>query len=132
MEEKKELGFISCIPTIERDYIIGLNKSDFAYTAKELSESTKEYSPHINPIVELKSIVRKYDKCIDALMDIDMECYPEMYEAQEKKCHSLVKIYYNTKDMLYDRLNHLDIYNTDIEGMSSRNGMTSKKYLWME
>lgn len=126
MKEKK-LGFIGCIPRKEQEYLMNLNKSSSPYISKEgLCQSHEDYTKHsfyISGLANLQHIVSIYNKALDTLINIDMECYPEIHELQTNVCDSLVKAYYEEKDENYSYLGHLDIYNPDIEGMSSRNGM---------
>ena len=117
---------INFIPKPEQNYITNLKASDIALT---LEKPFEEYSHCKKYLSILKSIVIEYDKAIDKLMDIDIECYPESYDSQEEVCSSLVRLYYKVKDELYSYLSHLDIYNADLPGMSSRNGMISVKGL---
>ena len=116
----------------EQNYVMNLKRCNFPCTPEGVYELTEESLSYRNSVITLQNIVSRYSKAIDVLMDIDMEYYPEEYDSQEKVCHSLVKLYYTNKDELYSHLSHLDIYNADIEGMSSRNGMISEEYLWME
>ena len=139
MEEKKELSFIGHIPIKEQNYIMGLKipegvsplewseeYSEYEkslYKAKQSSLPIEESSEYINSVISLQMAVGMYIKAIDLLNDIDMECYPEIYDLQEKVCDELAKLYYHDKDFFYPHISHLDIYNTDIKGMSPRDGM---------
>lgn len=124
MEEKKFIGYI---PEKEQEYLMRLSESDSPYLSEDGKlKSEEEYTKHtffVSYLCNLQHLLGIYDKAGDALMDIDMECYPELYETQKKACDLLVKAYYEEKDEYYDFLGHLDIYNPDIEGMSSRDGM---------
>ena len=128
----KEKEFIGYIPKKEQEYLMRLSESDSPYIS-DLSEDGKlksegEYTKHtffVSYLCNLQHLVGIYSKTVDAFMDIDMELYPELYETQEKACDSIAKAYYEEKDSYHDFLGHLDIYNPDIEGMSSRNGMIS-------
>ena len=128
----KEKEFIGYIPKKEQEYLMRLSESDSPYIS-DLSEDGKlksegEYTKHtffVSYLCNLQHLVGIYSKTVDAFMDIDMELYPELYETQEKACDLIAKAYYEEKDSYHDFLGHLDIYNPDIEGMSSRNGMIS-------
>lgn len=126
----KEEKFIGYIPEKEQEYLMGLSESDSPYLSEDGKlKSEEEYGEHtsfVSYLWNLQHLVGIYDKAVDAFMDIDMECYPELYETQEKACDLIAKAYYEEKDLYYDFLGHLDIYNPDIEGMSSRNGMMPK------
>lgn len=119
MVQKKELDFMRYIPKPEQDYIMSFNESDSTYILLQLGKSTEEYLDCQKLINILKSIVVEYNKAIDTLMDIDMECNPEMYGLQEKLCETLTKLYYSTKNESYSCLSHLDIYNLKIPGMTA-------------
>ena len=128
----KEKEFIGYIPKKEQEYLMRLSESDSPYIS-DLSEDGKlksegEYTKHtffVSYLCNLQHLVGIYSKTVDAFMDIDRELYPELYETQEKACDLIAKAYYEEKDSYHDFLGHLDIYNPDIEGMSSRNGMIS-------
>ena len=128
----KEKEFIGYIPKKEQEYLMRLSESDSPYIS-DLSEDGKlksegEYTKHtffVSYLCNLQHLVGIYSKTVDAFMDIDMELYPELYETQEKACDLIAKADYEEKDSYHDFLGHLDIYNPDIEGMSSRNGMIS-------
>lgn len=129
MKEKKEPSFMTHIPQEEIKYLLSLDESSSPYITSEgicqSEEDCQKDCTYVNWLWNLQYIVEIYDKAIDLLNEIDMECYPEVYDLQEKVCQSLVETYYKEKDLYYDDLGHLDIYNPCIEGMSSRNGMIS-------
>lgn len=120
---QKEALFIPArdgfIPTCEVDYIRTLKASDVVLV---LEKPFEEYSYCKKLLSILQSIATEYYNANDKLMDIDMECDPELYDLQEKACESLVRLYYKVKDESYSHLGHLDIYNADDPRMSSRNG----------
>lgn len=104
MLQEKNFNFI---PMPEQNYITNLKASDIALT---LEKPFEEYSHCKKILSTLKNIVIEYSEAIDKLMDIDMECDPELYDLQEEVCGSLVRLYYKVKDESYSYLSHLDIY----------------------
>lgn len=121
--------FIDSIPEKEKKYLLRLNEFHSPYISEDGKfKSDEEYINHtffVSQLWNLQHIVSTYDKACGTLMDIDMECYPEIHKSQEKVCDLLVKAYYKEKDLYHDFLGDLDIYNPDIKGMSPRDGMIS-------
>ena len=89
---------------------MNLNKSSSPYISKEgLCQSHEDYTKHsfyISGLANLQHIVSIYNKALDTLINIDMECYPEIHELQTNVCDSLVKAYYEEKDENYSYLGH--------------------------
>lgn len=124
MEEKK---FIGRIPPKEYGYLMHLDKFSSPYISKDgfpqSSEDDEKHIIYMNELCNLQHIASTYGEALETLGYIDEECYPEIYELQEKVCDLLVKAYYEEKDIYYNSLGHLDIYNPDIKDMSPRDGM---------
>lgn len=85
MEEKKFIGYI---PEKEQEYLMRLSESDSPYLSEDGKlKSEEEYTKHtffVSYLCNLQHLLGIYDKAGDALMDIDMECYPELYETQKR------------------------------------------------